>query len=156
MQKRESMIIILNMKLINFIIVSFKHNMEIAKLYPLMVSFFKLEISSFLIAIRNQHSQVVILAAKIVIPEYKVCISPYFTNDNENQCQNYKDFNLKLTKDDTIYISKNCEYGYFEFDGVCLQCPSIIKEGVITCYECQINPKNWYQNPTVIHHQFYR
>ncbi|CAD8182801.1 unnamed protein product [Paramecium octaurelia] len=87
---------------------------------------------------------------RIYLPEYKVCICPYFTIDNENQCQDYKDSNLKLTKDETIFQSKNCEYGYFEFDGVCLQCPSIIKEGLITCYECLINPQNWYQNPTCV------
>ncbi|CAD8082824.1 unnamed protein product [Paramecium primaurelia] len=84
---------------------------------------------------------------RIYLPEHKVCICPYNTIEIENQCQDYKQSNLQLIKEEILQKSKNCLYGYFEFDGDCYQCPSIIKEDQITCYECLSNPQNWYQNP---------
>ncbi|CAD8127958.1 unnamed protein product [Paramecium sonneborni] len=41
-----------------------------------------------------------------------------------------------------------CKYGQFELDGFCYDCPGIINQGMITCLDCLLNPKEWYKNPT--------
>ncbi|CAD8103714.1 unnamed protein product [Paramecium sonneborni] len=84
---------------------------------------------------------------RIYIPEYKVCICPYNTIDNQNQCQTYRQSNLRLIKDQNLYKSLNCHYGYFEIDGECVKCPSIIRKQFISCFECLNNPKSWYEYP---------
>ncbi|CAD8066795.1 unnamed protein product [Paramecium primaurelia] len=81
-------------------------------------------------------------------PEYKVCICPFNTIDNQNQCQSYQQSNLRLIKVEDSIISQKCKYGYFEIDGECVKCPSMIKEQFISCFECLNNPKSWFEYPT--------
>ncbi|CAD8117347.1 unnamed protein product [Paramecium primaurelia] len=75
------------------------------------------------------------------ISEYKVCICEYGTIDQNNECINYQ--RLQLNKIDVQQIEKQCQYGFFEINGDCYKCPSIITNTVITCLECILNPKSW-------------
>ncbi|CAD8087594.1 unnamed protein product [Paramecium primaurelia] len=84
---------------------------------------------------------------RIYIQEHKVCICPYNTIDNQNKCQTYVDSNLRLIEDQNLNNNQNCKYGFFEFDGNCIQCPSIIKDDFISCLECLNNPKSWFEYP---------
>ncbi|CAD8198402.1 unnamed protein product [Paramecium pentaurelia] len=84
---------------------------------------------------------------RIYLSQHKVCICPYDTIDNENQCQDYKESNIKLIKEEIRYKNKKCKYGQFQYDGDCYQCPSIIKDNFITCYDCVSNPEKWYLYP---------
>ncbi|CAD8105197.1 unnamed protein product [Paramecium sonneborni] len=84
---------------------------------------------------------------RIYIPEHKVCICPFGTIDNQNECQNFKESNIQLIKDENLNIIKNCQYGYFELDGDCYLCPSILNDKIITCNECLSNLKNWFNKP---------
>ncbi|CAD8211130.1 unnamed protein product [Paramecium pentaurelia] len=83
------------------------------------------------------------LSNRIYLPYFKECICEYGTLDQNNQCINYQtlNFNLILEKP----LRKECQYGYFELNDDCFQCPSIIKNDVITCLECVLNPKKWNQ-----------
>ncbi|CAD8084397.1 unnamed protein product [Paramecium sonneborni] len=85
---------------------------------------------------------------RIYLPEYKVCICPFNSIDNQNQCQTFKQSNLRLINEQDPDINQNCKYGYFEIDGDCIKCPSIIKESFIGCFECLNKPKSWFQYPT--------
>ncbi|CAD8156187.1 unnamed protein product [Paramecium octaurelia] len=84
---------------------------------------------------------------RIYLPKYKVCICPQNTIDNQNQCQEYQNSGLRLIKNEDPITSQDCKYGYFEFDGDCIKCPSMIKEQFISCVECLKNPKTWFEYP---------
>ncbi|CAK76088.1 unnamed protein product (macronuclear) [Paramecium tetraurelia] len=84
---------------------------------------------------------------RIYLPKYKVCICPQNTIDNQNQCQSYQKSGLRLIKNEEQNTSQNCKYGYFEFEGDCIKCPSLIKEQFISCVECLNNPKSWFDYP---------
>ncbi|CAD8115237.1 unnamed protein product [Paramecium sonneborni] len=86
-------------------------------------------------------------SSRIYIPEYQVCVCPYNTIDNQNQCQTYKDSNLRVIENEKLDINYNCKYGYFEIDGDCIKCPSIIRKDFISCMECINNPKSWFEDP---------
>ncbi|CAD8107810.1 unnamed protein product [Paramecium sonneborni] len=82
---------------------------------------------------------------RIYIPEQKVCVCPYNSVD-EKTCQTYLDSNFELIlgekQDDNL-----CQYGYFEYEGECFMCPSMIRENKISCLQCLNNPKEWYKKP---------
>ncbi|CAD8067419.1 unnamed protein product [Paramecium sonneborni] len=78
---------------------------------------------------------------RIYLSEFKVCICPYNTLDEFEVCQTYIDSGLTLLN--TNKIPQQCQQGYFEIDKECYQCPSIVKESIITCLECYSNPLNW-------------
>ncbi|CAK71727.1 unnamed protein product (macronuclear) [Paramecium tetraurelia] len=77
------------------------------------------------------------------LPDYKQCICEYGTIDMDNQCVSYEFLNLRLNQEKLL--KEECKYGFFEFEGDCQQCPSIINKNVITCLECVQNPKKWAQ-----------
>ncbi|CAD8112914.1 unnamed protein product [Paramecium sonneborni] len=79
---------------------------------------------------------------RIYLNQYKVCICPYHTIDLNGKCQNYEDSSLILQKSNKISKQK-CQQGYFEYDDECYLCPSIVKQNLITCFECYNNPSNW-------------
>ncbi|CAD8095118.1 unnamed protein product [Paramecium sonneborni] len=80
---------------------------------------------------------------RIYISEYKVCICKYGTIDQNYECVSYQtlDFNLIYEQP----YKQSCKHGFFENDGECYQCPSIINNNVVTCLECVLNPKNWFK-----------
>ncbi|CAD8113323.1 unnamed protein product [Paramecium primaurelia] len=75
------------------------------------------------------------------ISEFKVCICEYGTIDQNNECVNYQ--TLQLNKIEVQQLEKQCQYGFFEIDDDCYQCPSRITIDMITCLECILNPKSW-------------
>ncbi|CAD8189309.1 unnamed protein product [Paramecium octaurelia] len=77
------------------------------------------------------------------LPDFKQCICEYGTIDMDNQCVNYEFLNLRLNQEKLL--KEECKYGFFEFEGDCQKCPSIINKNVITCLECVQNPKQWAQ-----------
>ncbi|CAD8115625.1 unnamed protein product [Paramecium sonneborni] len=82
---------------------------------------------------------------RIYIPEFKRCVCPYSSIDQENECINYRDQRLRL--DYKEKRNQKCEQGFFELDGDCFKCPSRIKENLITCSECYLNVQTWRNAP---------
>ncbi|CAD8209612.1 unnamed protein product [Paramecium octaurelia] len=82
---------------------------------------------------------------RIYLEEYKACICAYGTIDSDQQCINYQTYGVNIVKgfQEMFY----CSYGYFEFEGNCWQCPSTIRNNLITCIDCVMNPKTWIKNP---------
>ncbi|CAD8137809.1 unnamed protein product [Paramecium octaurelia] len=80
------------------------------------------------------------------LPEFKQCICEYGKVDENNNCVDYKVLNLNLNQ--VKPLKEECKYGFFEIEGYCQQCPSIINKNVITCLECVQNPKKWAQTLT--------
>ncbi|CAD8072151.1 unnamed protein product [Paramecium primaurelia] len=81
---------------------------------------------------------------RIYLKDFKVCICPHNTID-EKICKTYQNIELVLINNENE-IKKNCQYGYFEFQGDCLKCPSILRNNLISCLECLQNPQNWSKN----------
>ncbi|CAD8188002.1 unnamed protein product [Paramecium octaurelia] len=77
------------------------------------------------------------------LADYKQCICEYGTVDENNKCVDYEDLNLQLNQGKPL--KEECKYGFFEIEGDCQQCPSIINKNFITCLECVLNPKTWAQ-----------
>ncbi|CAD8125394.1 unnamed protein product [Paramecium sonneborni] len=86
---------------------------------------------------------------RIYLSQFKACICPYDTVD-EKICKQYQDYQL-ISIDGDEQINILCQYGYYEYSGDCLKCPSIIKDNVIYCIECIQNPKSWSTNPTCLY-----
>ncbi|CAD8070407.1 unnamed protein product [Paramecium primaurelia] len=82
---------------------------------------------------------------RIFIPEQKVCVCPYNSVD-EQTCQTYLDSDFRLIEGDQQQLNL-CQYGYFEYQGDCFKCPSIMRENVLNCLECLNNPKEWQKKP---------
>ncbi|CAD8123905.1 unnamed protein product [Paramecium sonneborni] len=82
---------------------------------------------------------------RIYQEEFKQCICPYGTIDFGDQCYDYNIEQLNL--DNQNLENSKCPYSYFENDGQCVRCPSIIQDLQVTCIECLINPKGWINNP---------
>ncbi|CAD8122834.1 unnamed protein product [Paramecium sonneborni] len=78
-----------------------------------------------------------------LISEHKVCICEYGNFDQNDECVNYKTKGINLIHEHPQ--KQSCKYGFFEYDGECYQCPSIVNINVISCLECVQNPKNWSQ-----------
>ncbi|CAD8195642.1 unnamed protein product [Paramecium octaurelia] len=80
---------------------------------------------------------------RIYLPEVKQCVCPVDTIDYENKCITYLDLNLKLN----ILVDnyQKCKTGYFELEGDCIKCPSIVKTNFITCFECFQRAQDWAQ-----------
>ncbi|CAD8169287.1 unnamed protein product [Paramecium pentaurelia] len=81
---------------------------------------------------------------RIYLPEFKACVCPFNTIDQEN-CVSYIDSELELSS-----LKKKmpkCKYGYFEYENDCIRCPSIINDQVATCQECLQNPQGWSKEP---------
>ncbi|CAD8162326.1 unnamed protein product [Paramecium pentaurelia] len=81
---------------------------------------------------------------RIYLTDFKVCICPLNTID-EKICKTYQNIQLALI-DKENEIQNNCQYGYFEFQGDCIKCPSILRDNLISCLECLQNPQSWSQN----------
>ncbi|CAD8048455.1 unnamed protein product [Paramecium primaurelia] len=81
---------------------------------------------------------------RIYLPEYKECICPINTIDNQI-CIGYVEAQLQLIEEP--FISQECEYGYYELDNECYRCPSIISKTLRTCLECLQNPKSFSLQP---------
>ncbi|CAD8140559.1 unnamed protein product [Paramecium octaurelia] len=77
------------------------------------------------------------------LPNFKQCICEQGTIDLNNECVYYEVFKLKLAQEKPF--KEECKYGFFESEGNCFKCPSIINENVISCLECIQNPKIWAQ-----------
>ncbi|CAD8048616.1 unnamed protein product [Paramecium sonneborni] len=80
---------------------------------------------------------------RIYIADQKSCICPYDRVDDIN-CQDYQNYNFVLVKDDKI--DQKCIQGYFQFEGNCIKCPSLISSTAITCLECVYQPQTWESN----------
>ncbi|CAD8092588.1 unnamed protein product [Paramecium primaurelia] len=81
---------------------------------------------------------------RIYLHEYKACVCPFNTIDQES-CISYLDSGLELSS--VKKIMTKCKYGYFEYDNLCIRCPSIINNQVATCQECLQNPSKWSKEP---------
>ncbi|CAD8155005.1 unnamed protein product [Paramecium pentaurelia] len=81
---------------------------------------------------------------RIYLAQFKACVCPYHTMDDE-KCQSYQDYDLKIVENKQK--KSGCKYGYFEYSDSCFQCPSIIRENLVTCLECIQNPKGWIYKP---------
>ncbi|CAK61293.1 unnamed protein product (macronuclear) [Paramecium tetraurelia] len=81
---------------------------------------------------------------RIYLPEHKVCVCPYNTVDDQI-CIGYQETKLEFI--DEPYTKTDCQFGYFEVDNECVQCPSIIRDDLIVCVECLQNPKSFSQKP---------
>ncbi|CAD8092349.1 unnamed protein product [Paramecium sonneborni] len=79
-------------------------------------------------------------STRIYLQQYKVCICPYNTIDQDGKCKTFEDSNLILQKSHRV---SKCQQGYFENERECFICPSIVKKKMITCLECYKNPSNW-------------
>ncbi|CAD8119769.1 unnamed protein product [Paramecium sonneborni] len=79
---------------------------------------------------------------RIYLPEYKICNCPYNTIEDQI-CIGYIESNLLFI--DEPFLNDECKYGYFELNNECIQCPSIIRQDLITCLECIQNPKSFYE-----------
>ncbi|CAD8127675.1 unnamed protein product [Paramecium sonneborni] len=78
---------------------------------------------------------------RFLIPQYKVCICQFQTIEQDGKCQGINDINGEL-----IILEENnieCEQGFFEIEGECLKCPSIVDENGISCLNCYLNPSGW-------------
>ncbi|CAD8133589.1 unnamed protein product [Paramecium octaurelia] len=75
----------------------------------------------------------------------KACVCVYGKIDLDGECKDYSSFELNISQGNEKEFQ--CSYGYFEFEGECWKCPSIIRERFITCIECITNPKTWINNP---------
>ncbi|CAD8187793.1 unnamed protein product [Paramecium pentaurelia] len=84
---------------------------------------------------------------RIYLQEYKVCICPYNSIDKNEICFTDQQQKIKIIEQHNEDQNLNCLQGFFEFNGECFKCPSIISENFISCYECYNNPKEWYTNP---------
>ncbi|CAD8128827.1 unnamed protein product [Paramecium sonneborni] len=80
---------------------------------------------------------------RIYISKFQACVCPYNMIDDKI-CKSYKDLELQLIQG--YKNDKLCEYGYFEYQGDCLKCPSIVRENRISCGDCLQNPKDWSKN----------
>ncbi|CAD8208304.1 unnamed protein product [Paramecium octaurelia] len=78
------------------------------------------------------------------LPEHKICVCPYNTVDDQI-CIGYQETKLEFI--DEPFTSNDCQFGYFEVDNECVQCPSIIRDDLLICVECLQNPKSFSQNP---------
>ncbi|CAD8126702.1 unnamed protein product [Paramecium sonneborni] len=85
---------------------------------------------------------------RIYLSQFKVCICPYHTVD-EKICKQYQDYQLSIIDGDD-QNNKRCQYGYYEYSGDCLKCPSIIKDNILYCIECLQNPKTWSTKPNCL------
>ncbi|CAD8197264.1 unnamed protein product [Paramecium pentaurelia] len=81
---------------------------------------------------------------RIYLHEYKACVCPFNTIDQES-CISYLDSGLELSS--VQKIMPKCKYGYFEYENLCIRCPSIINNQVATCQECLQNPSKWSKEP---------
>ncbi|CAD8101954.1 unnamed protein product [Paramecium sonneborni] len=77
--------------------------------------------------------------------DQKICICPSELVDTGEECKSYSDLGLQLIHDETINNQNICPFGYFVIDQECYQCPSIINSQRITCLNCILNPKTWFQ-----------
>ncbi|CAD8125180.1 unnamed protein product [Paramecium sonneborni] len=84
---------------------------------------------------------------RIYLSEYKVCICPSNSIDKDEKCLTDKNQKFSIIEQNNDDINKNCKQGFFELDGECYKCPSIISENSISCYECYKNPQGWSSNP---------
>ncbi|CAD8181135.1 unnamed protein product [Paramecium pentaurelia] len=82
---------------------------------------------------------------RIYLEEYKVCLCIYGTTDLDNQCIDYSTYGINIIE--KIKQEFKCSYGYFEFENNCWKCPSTIRDNLIKCVDCIINPKTWIYNP---------
>ncbi|CAD8085432.1 unnamed protein product [Paramecium primaurelia] len=80
---------------------------------------------------------------RIYIAEQKSCICPYNRVDDVI-CKDYQNYNLVLVKEDPK--DQKCLQGYFQYDGNCIKCPSLITSTTITCLECVYQPQTWATN----------
>ncbi|CAD8188112.1 unnamed protein product [Paramecium octaurelia] len=90
---------------------------------------------------------------RIYLPEHKVCICPRNTIDDKT-CKSYQDMQLTLVDGD-IKTTNNCQYGYYEYQGDCLKCPSIVRDRELFCIECLENPKKWTSNAFCLNNLYY-
>ncbi|CAD8100237.1 unnamed protein product [Paramecium primaurelia] len=82
---------------------------------------------------------------RIYLPEYKQCVCPYYTIDEDNKCMSYLDFDFKLISN--VEYNEGCNYGQFELNGSCQQCPGLLNSQTIGCLECVMNPTDWQRSP---------
>ncbi|CAD8181635.1 unnamed protein product [Paramecium octaurelia] len=80
---------------------------------------------------------------RIYIPEQKSCVCPYNTVE-EIQCKDYQNYNFILVKEDNI--DYKCLQGYFQYEGSCIKCPSVIRSTSIACLECVYQAQTWATN----------
>ncbi|CAD8114144.1 unnamed protein product [Paramecium primaurelia] len=78
---------------------------------------------------------------RIYLPEFKQCLCKYGMIDQGYICITQQSLNLTTTSDEFTY--NGCKYGYYEMDGICEKCPSIISKNLVTCLECLQNTKEW-------------
>ncbi|CAD8112942.1 unnamed protein product [Paramecium sonneborni] len=81
---------------------------------------------------------------RIYLPGFKACVCPFDTIDKEN-CVSYINSGLQLSS--IKKVLPKCNYGYFEYEDLCIHCPSKINDKLATCQECLQNPKGWSKNP---------
>ncbi|CAD8152383.1 unnamed protein product [Paramecium pentaurelia] len=82
---------------------------------------------------------------RIYIPEYKKCVCPKDSIDEYQQCINFRDQNLQLNVRQRK--KTKCKFGYFEIDGECIKCPSMIYNNLVTCFECYFLLSTWQEYP---------
>ncbi|CAD8109139.1 unnamed protein product [Paramecium sonneborni] len=77
---------------------------------------------------------------RIYIPEYKTCVCS-FDQIDQIKCIGYESLNLIVYQENKKEFK--CNYGYYQYEDQCIQCPSIINDKFITCLECLQNPIKW-------------
>ncbi|CAD8102338.1 unnamed protein product [Paramecium sonneborni] len=82
------------------------------------------------------------ISKRIYIQSHRACVCPYDTIDDYD-CKDYQSFDLQISQEQ----GNKCNQGYFENGQICLRCPSVINENIMTCLECIQNPIDWIKDP---------